>query len=400
MATTGFAEELDAARSRTDELFNLLAPGALYQRPVPERHRLVFYLGHLEAFDWNLICRTALQLPSFHPTFDKLFAFGIDPGPDRLPSDQASDWPSCDEVRRYNTRVRDTLSEVLQDAPAQVIATAIEHRLMHAETLAYLLHNLPFEQKHGPAPAVLETEPPKPQMIEITAGAATLGQDRAQFGWDNEFDEHRVDVAPFAIARYKVTNGEYLGFVQEGAAAPHFWTVRDGAWWYRGMFGMIPLPLHWPVFVTHNEAAAYAAWAGKSLPTEAQFHRAAFGAPAAAERPFAWIGETDQQAPGNVDFRRWDPVAVNGTPQADTAFGVAQMTGNGWEWTSTVFRPFPGFQPFSFYPGYSRDFFDGNHYVLKGASPRTAARFLRRSFRNWFRPDYPYAYATFHLVEN
>jgi iron(II)-dependent oxidoreductase len=96
---------------------------------------------------------------------------------------------------------------------------------------------------------------------------------------------------------------------------------------------------------------------------------------------------------GNYDFQYWNPVPVN-------AYASGQMLGNGWEWTSTVFEPFPGFEPFPFYPGYSANFFDGDHYVLKGASARTAACFLRPTFRNWFRPDYPYVYAGFRCVEN
>ena len=77
-----------------------------------------------------------------------------------------------------------------------------------------------------------------------------------------------------------------------------------------------------------------------------------------------------------------------------------QLAGNGWEWTSTLFAPFPGFTPFPFYRNYSEPFFDGQHYVLKGASPRTAECFLRPSFRNWFRPSYPYVYATFRMVKS
>jgi formylglycine-generating enzyme required for sulfatase activity len=147
------------------------------------------------------------------------------------------------------------------------------------------------------------------------------------------------------------------------------------------MFGAVPLPTAWPVYVTHQEASAYAKWLGKQLPTEAQFHRAASGSSNGA---------------GNYDFRFWDPVPVTDS----SSEGIAQLLGNGWEWTSSVFHPFAGFEPFPFYPGYSANFFDGDHYVLKGASARTAACFLRRSFRNWFRPDYPYVYAAFRCVEN
>src|ERR1700730_11922692 len=95
---------LDEARHATDCLFPLIRPDSLYERPIPERHRIIFYLGHLEAFDWNLVARYALDLPSFHPTFDHLFAFGIDPPEGQLPADQPSDWPAAAEVERYNRR--------------------------------------------------------------------------------------------------------------------------------------------------------------------------------------------------------------------------------------------------------------------------------------------------------
>src|SRR5881227_3274571 len=100
--STNFASELESARATTDELFALLAPDALYERPIPERHRLIFYLGHLEAFDWNQICRGALGMSSFEPEFDKLFEFGIDPEPGKAPADRPADWPRVPEVERYN----------------------------------------------------------------------------------------------------------------------------------------------------------------------------------------------------------------------------------------------------------------------------------------------------------
>src|SRR5207302_6870082 len=103
---------------------------------------------------------------------------------------------------------------------------------------------------------------------------------------------------------------------------------------------------------------------------------------------------------GNFDFHRWDPVSVAAFPKGESAFAVADLVGNGWEWTSTVFGPFAGFERFPFYPGYSADFFDGKHYVLKGGSARTAACMLRRSFRNWFQAHYPYIYTGFRCVSN
>jgi formylglycine-generating enzyme required for sulfatase activity len=164
------------------------------------------------------------------------------------------------------------------------------------------------------------------------------------------------------------------------------------------MFDNIPLPPDWPVYVSHAEASAYAQWVGKSLPTEAQWHRAAYGTPEGSERQFPWGSDAPSRTLGNFDFERWDPTPVGAFPLGRSAFGVADLIGNGWEWTATRFAPFPGFEPFSFYPGYSANFFDDQHYVMKGGSARTAACILRRSFRNWFQPHYQYVYAGFRCV--
>jgi formylglycine-generating enzyme required for sulfatase activity len=378
------ARALTQAREHTDELFALVRPEALYERPIAERHRMIFYLGHLEAFDWNLIGRYALDRPAFHQSFDRLFAFGIDPPPGKLPCDTASDWPSLAEVQRYNQRTRDEIDELVNEVPAQLLHVAVEHRMMHAETFAYILHNLPHEDKLAPAMRLAPASPqPVPTMVDVPAGKARLGRERNEgFGWDNEFQAQVVDVPAFAIDRYKVTNREYLEFVREGADPPFYW--RDDTQ-YRGMFADIPLPLDSPVYVTWRQATEYGKWRGMKLPAEAQFHRAACGAPVSS----------------NVDFRYWDPIAVTTDDEANGADPQypAQMVGNGWEWTSTPFGPLPGFEPFPFYRNYSEPFFDGQHYVLKGAAPRTAACFLRASFRNWFRAEYPYVHATFRLVD-
>ena len=375
-------DALCQARQQTDELFRLVCPDALYERPIPERHRILFYIGHVEAFDWNLIGRYALDVASFHPTFDRLFAFGIDPPPGQLPADQPSDWPGLDEVARYNRRTRREIDARLPNVPEQLLHVAIEHRLMHAETFAYILHQLDYEKKLAQPSRPVESGRRSPEMIEIPAGTAQLGMKNGGFGWDNEFRAHDVEVARFSISKYKVTNGEYLEFVRQGVAAPIFWKETGGAWHYRGMWAEFPLPLEWPVYVTHLEADAYAKWRGMRLPSEAEWHRAAGKSPASC----------------NVDFRYWDPTPVTADDQATGE--VSQMTGNGWEWTSSEFAPFAGFEPFPFYSNYSAPFFDGQHYVLKGASPRTAACFLRPSFRNWFRPSYPYLYATMRLTES
>jgi gamma-glutamyl hercynylcysteine S-oxide synthase len=238
LTRTELGQSLDAARRTTDSLFQLVRPDSLYDRPLAERHRIIFYLGHLEAFDWNLIARWALNVPAFHPGFDRLFAFGIDPPPGQLPDDTPAAWPGVAEIERYNRRTREIIDEMIDRVPEQLIHVALEHRLMHAETFAYILHQLPYAKKRGHGverPA--EAASPRGGYNDIPEGDAVLGIERArEFGWDNEFERHTVAVPGFAIARYKVTNGEYLEFVREGGAAPLFWVSRGARWMFRGMF--------------------------------------------------------------------------------------------------------------------------------------------------------------------
>jgi iron(II)-dependent oxidoreductase len=375
--------ELERARRQTDGLFRLISPDALYSRPISERHRLIFYLGHFDAFDWNLLARRSLDVHAFHPEFDRLFERGIDPPPGQIPNDTAGDWPDRAEVEKYNFETRERIDRHLKDMDPSVVQMAIEHRLMHAETFAYLMHNLPYADKSGgPVPEPSARPASANPMVRIEAGRATLGKSRETFGWDNEHMAHEVAVAAFAISKYKISNGEYLAFVREGGDTPYFWTLDDSRWFYRGMFGSVPLPLDRPVWVTWQQADAYAKWRGLKLPSEAQFHLA------------SQTASPDAQG-DNFGFHRWDPIAVDA---GNGAGGPSQMTGNGWEWTCDVFAPFEGFEPHPHYPGYSADFFDGKHYVLKGASPRTAGLLTRPSFRNWFRPEYPHMYAGFRLV--
>ncbi|HEX4166705.1 MAG TPA: SUMF1/EgtB/PvdO family nonheme iron enzyme [Bryobacteraceae bacterium] len=398
--TSNLLAELQSARTESDRLFSILTSEALYERPIAQRHRVIFYIGHLDGFDSIQICREALDLPSPDRQFDSLFQAGIDPDSSHLPQDTPADWPSLDQVKAYVDGCRAHVDKHLDQASEDVVSMALEHRLMHMETLAYMFHNFDYGLKKIAAAERLEQNKrssPANRFIEVPCGDAVLGKTHNNvFGWDNEFEETVRRVPAFRIQQNSVTNGDYLSFVEGGAPLPHFWVKRGGDILYRGMFEEIALPLDWPVYVTQREADAYARSMGYSLPSEEQFHRAAYPEGEA----FPWGDLPPSASHGNFDFRRWDPEPVDATPQGGSRLGVNQLVGNGWQWTSTPFGPLPGFQPKSTYPGYSANFFDGEHYVLKGGSARTAARLLRRSFRNWFRRDYPYMYATFRCVEN
>jgi iron(II)-dependent oxidoreductase len=386
------------SRARTQAMFDLLDEDAYYARPIALRNPIVFYEGHLPAFAVNTLVRRALGRPGIDERLEVIFARGIDPEDEaRAVARGNPAWPARDAVRAYAAAADALIEEVILNEPlerdgdpylhnAEALWTILEHEDMHQETLAYMWHQLPYAQKRKPdiyvtAPPRLRTAP-EPRRVRVPAGTAVLGTGPEQFAWDNERPQHRVDVGAFDIDAFNVTNGQFLAYMQAtNAPAPAFWEERDGAWMWRAMFEAVPLPLSWPVYVTWDEADAYARWAGARLMTEAEYVRAVEGA-----------------APGNCDFKRWDPEPVGCRPDTASSHGVHDLVGNGWEWTGDVFAPFAGFQPMPSYPEYSADFFDGEHYVMKGASPVTARSLIRPGFRNWFRPRYPYVYATFRCA--
>jgi len=424
-------------RARSRMLFELLDEDTYYSRPIALRHPIVFYEGHLPGFSFNTLVKKALGKPSIDPQLESLFARGIDPhestargGSD---SDRAHGWPSRDTVRQFaeeaDRQVLAALSCADLDRPghplldrAEAVFCILEHEAMHQETLLYMWHRLPLERKRRPLghEAPSDGEVPAAEWIDVPPGRASLGVDRTSvpFGWDNEFPALSTDVAAFTIERHNVTNARFLEFVDAGGYRdprwwssddwnwiasdriehPLFWERHGADWKWRGMFDVVPLPLSWPVFVSHAEAAAYARWRGARLPTEAEFQRAAFGSPE-GNRPYAWGADAPSAARGVFDFSSWDPQPSGSHPAGASAWGVEDLVGNGWEWTSTPFKPFPGFQAMASYPEYSADFFDGEHFVMKGAAPATARELLRPTFRNWFRPHYPYVYASFRCVK-
>jgi gamma-glutamyl hercynylcysteine S-oxide synthase len=399
-----------AGRARTRWIFDLVKPEAYYQRPIDLRNPIVFYEGHLPAFTVNTLAKLAHGRPGIDEEFETLFARGIDPDSPDAVRDPTDVWPSRKHVQAYGEAADALILDLLGNAPlesddvpelrgGEAVFTVLEHEQMHHETLMYMLHNLPYGKKLAVGGWRLAGETAiAEEFVAIPRGRATLGRPRG-FGWDNELPAMSVDVEAFSIGRYDVTNGQWREYMDAtGAAAPHFWKHDGDAWVWRGMFGDEPLVATAPVWVTHDEAAAYARWRGMRLPTEAEFHRAAYGSPSGEERLHPWGDGVADSSRGNFDFASLGPVPSGLTPAGASAWGVEDLVGNGWEWTATLFDGLPGFSPMPSYSLYSQEFFDGKHYVLKGASPVTAKELVRDSFRNWFRPNYPYVYATFRLA--
>ena len=401
-------------RARTHAIFDLVSDEAYYSRPIDLRHPIVFYEGHLPAFSFNTLVKRALCEPSIDPQLETLFARGIDPSEDQAGRSDAHRWPSRATVQQFaaeaDRRVRAALERSDLNRPghpllhrSEAAFAILEHEAMHQETLLYMWQRLPLDQKRRPVDyrPIVDGDVPAQQWIDVPRGRATLGadEDMLPFGWDNERPYHAEDVAAFTIQRHDVTNADYLEFVNDGGPPPTFWEQHDGAWYWRGMFDRIPLPMSWPVYVSQAAATAYAQWRGYRLPTEAEFQRAAYGTPEGRERAYPWGDATPSPAHGVFDFTSWDPEPAGSHPSGRSAWGIDDLVGNGWEWTSTLFAPFSGFRPIPSYPEYSADFFDEEHFVMKGASPATARELIRPTFRNWFRPRYPYVYATFRCAQ-
>jgi len=408
-------------RERSRAIFDLIAPDAYYDRPIALRHPVVFYDGHLPAFSFNTLVKKALGRRGIDQRLEALFARGIDPHEQARHTDAGSPWPSRDEVREFSAEADRQVFDVIMNGDieqpghplldrAEAVFAILEHEAMHQETLLYMWHRLPFDLKRRPAGYVPRTEgaAPEHEWIHVPAGVATLGAARGSipFGWDNEFGSVSLDVPAFLVERHDTTNARFLEFVEAGGYQnqewwtpenwewrvreqiehPLFWDHVDGRWHWRGLFELIPLPPAWPVYVSLAEALAYARWRNVRLLTEPEYHRAVMG-----PGPFSM---------GNFDFSSWDPEPAGTHPTGASDWGVEDLVGNGWEWTTTPFAPFPGFRPMASYPEYSADFFDGEHFVMKGASPATARELVRPTFRNWFRSRYPYVYATFRCVKD
>jgi gamma-glutamyl hercynylcysteine S-oxide synthase len=423
-------ENFLSAWSRTDEIFSTVKSQAMLSTPIAFRHPFIFYVGHLPAFAWNQICRGVLRWNSFSPHLDELFSRGIDPDVDtgqcHAHPEVPPAWPDLMDVLDYRDRVRRAVlrsfDAVLERASSNVLAEkgrvfsmVLEHEAMHQETLLYMIQEAPANMKRRlqSVPQYRFGQEPTGVQIVIPRGEARLGArfDALQFGWDNEFPELRVQVPRFSLDSLPVTNGRFLEFVESGGyEEPEWWSEEDWLWkasaglnhpnvwqrvesrWlYRTLFDFLPLEQvsSWPVYVSLAEARAFARWRGGRLPTEAEFHRAAYGS------------SGTQSADANLDFSSWSPAPVNADAYDTNPWGIKNLIGNGWEWTQTSFQAFPGFAPYiTSYPEYSTDFFDGKHFVLKGASWATARELVRPSFRNWYQAHYPYVFAKFRCVSD
>ena len=423
-------------RGTTEALCEPLSVEDYVVQSMPDASPTKWHLAHTSWFFETFVLRPAVpRYPAFDERYAVLFNSYYHAAGERHPRPERGllSRPTVEEAFAYRAHVDRWMAELLAGEHGAlagelpfVIELGLNHEEQHQELLLtdikHVLALNPLEPPYRERARTARTSatPGGERWATFDGGLVELGADGAGFAFDNERPRHRRFVQPFELARAPVTCGEYLEFVEAGGYEderwwqaddrawleqdrirhPLFWERQGSQWQWRGMFELVPLPLAWPVYVSQAEATAYARWRGARLATEAEFQRAAFGAPDGIERQHPWGDTPPDSRHGVFDFTSWDPEPVGSHPAGRSAWGVDDLVGNGWEWTSTPFAPFAGFRPMASYPEYSADFFDGEHFVIKGASPATARELIRPSFRNWFRGRYPYVYATFRCVRD
>ena len=420
---------LTDARAGTLRIFDLAEEDELHRSPGFGYRPIIWHLAHLGVFEAYWLLQKLCGRPPLDERYERVF------DPIRTPREESKHLPRRREMEEYLRRVREGVLEALDrhdfdDSDAlksggYIFQLVLEHERQHQETLCYLFQLLDPSKKTrpgAPAPAAFEgATAAAGEMVSIPAGPFLMGAPWDSFAYDNERPAHEVTVPAFRIARAPVTSGEYARFVEEGGyqrrefwteegwacleregwQSPLYWRREGGAWVERRMFEEGELKTDHPVTgVSWFEAEAYAKFAGKRLPTEAEWEKAAsWDAARGAKRRYAWGDEAPDAARANFGRRHWGTTPVAAHPHGATPDGCLDMTGNVWEWTATPFEGFQGFEPFP-YPEYSAEWFDGDHRVLKGGSWATDPSVLRTSFRNFFRRPFRIAFAGIRLAED
>jgi gamma-glutamyl hercynylcysteine S-oxide synthase len=409
------AHQLLEARDRTLLLLAPLSDEELRAQHDPLMSPILWDLGHIAYFEELWLTRNLqgpiefVEMPGLFNPFEHARS---ERGSLRLPG-LAECRAIMDEIRgrvleRLAVADFESSSPLLRDG--YVYQMVLQHEYQHNETI---LQTLQLKQGRPYAPSArIELPDALPhvypgRMFRFPGGLVEIGTRDRSAAYDNERDRHTVHLAPFWIDQHPVTNGEFETFIahggysrrefwseagwhwrqQSGAAAPMYWTQLDGAWMSRSMDRSSPIPpLHPVSHVCYYEAEAYARFAGKRLPTESEWEAAASWDPIAESKlTYPWGEVPPGPELANVDQLSFGTAPIGAYPHNVSPIGCHGMIGDVWEWTSSDFLPYPGFESFP-YREYSEAFFGSEYKVLRGGSWATRPGAIRNTFRNW---DYP-----------
>lgn len=393
-----------------------------YVNPDPRRHPLIFYFGHVAAFYINKLRVAGLYNDIINPTFENLFAVGVDPSTkDDL---EKYGWPQYEKVIEFRSMIHNVVMKILEsndvpekinwDSPYWAVLMAIEHERIHFETSSVLIRQYGCEMVRLPinwSYAIDNDFVPENGFVTIEGGVVKLGRpvDSDMYGWDNEYGEKELNVSTFEVSKNLITNKEYLEFVNHGGynkeefwsadgwnwikeqeiEFPKFWIKEQETFKFRAMFDIIDMPWNWPVEVIAHEAEAFCNWKGKGyrLMTEAEWKRITdlfFDSP---------YHDFPDAKNANVNFRYGSSVPV-GYLGGKAPYDII---GNVWEILSDDFTPLPDFKEHPYYKDFSLPFFGEKHGMMAGGSWASTGNSASRYYRLWFRRDFV-QHAGFRLV--
>jgi iron(II)-dependent oxidoreductase len=419
---------LAAARTRTCHLTTCVDDHDLAVQHSPLMSPLVWDLAHIANQEEQWLLRAVAGREAVRPDIDPVYDAFAHPRAERpgLPLLPPS------EARAYAAEVRGRVVDVLEATTLHGTALLdagfafgmiAQHEQQHDETML-ITHQL----RCGPAALAAAPPPPCPADAAllpaealIPGGPFTMGTDTESWALDNERPGHRVAVAPFYLDTVPVTCGAYQCFIEdggyhdprwwapagwamvreEGMEAPLFWS-REGGGWMRRRFGVVELvPSDEPVLhVSWYEADAYARWAGRRLPTEAEWEKAARHDPMTGHsRRYPWGDADPGPSRANLGQRHLQPSPAGSHPDGACPYGVRQLIGDVWEWTASDFLPYPGFRAFP-YREYSEVFFGSRYKVLRGGSFAVDPVVCRATFRNWDLPIRRQIFAGFRTARD
>jgi iron(II)-dependent oxidoreductase len=422
---TRIAGLLAASRARSTALTDAVDEADLVAQHSPLMSPLVWDLAHIGSQEELWLVRDVGGRIPLRPEIDGLY--------DAFQHSRASrvELPllTPPETRSYVAEVRDKALDVLGRSPLRgrrledrgfAFGMIVQHEQQHGETML-ATHQLRAGPPvlHAPAPPAGRALPVAE--VYVPSGPFEMGTSVEPWALDNERPAHVVDVPAYWIDTAPVTNGAYAEFVDAGGyddprwwsdagwkhrvdaglVAPQFWE-RDGGTWFRRRFGVLaPVVDDEPVVhVCFHEADAYARWAGKRLPTEAEWEKAARHDPVSGRsRRYPWGDDDPTPAHANLGQRHLQPAPVGAYPQGASPLGVHQLVGDVWEWLSSGFEAYPGYETFP-YPEYSEVFFGGDYRMLRGGSFGTDPTVLRSTFRNWDHPIRRQIFAGFRCARD
>lgn len=425
-------EALKETRARTLELVDDLNDEQLLGPRLKIVNPLRWEIGHLGWFQEFWVLRHLAKQPPILKQGDELYDSA------RVDHDTRWDLPllNRDKTLAYTERVLEQVIEqassespTLKDAEGYdqeyFLNLVLLHEQMHDEAITYTRQTLSFPTptlavtnkvrfaEHNEA--LGQTSDDLNRDAQIPGGKLILGSTHQErFIFDNEQLAHDVEIAAFAVSKTAVSNGQFRNFVEDNgykrselwsaegwrwrtatsAEHPVYWR-RDGQdrWARRNFDEWVEFDERLPVIhVNWYEASAYCRWAGRRLPTEAEWEMAASAEPTAngrglleVKRRYPWGDEAPAFDRANLDWRTLGCIPVDALPAGDSAFGCRQMIGNVWEWTASDFKPYPGFVSGP-YNEYSAPWF-GDHKVLRGGCWATRSRLIHNTYRNFYTPD-------------